>query len=91
MYYGTFHHAPLVDGYSGFFPPDHFQIRDAINRYPLSEEVVRRLADKEVEFLVIDRSLVPESAVGDGVFGFYSLTRVFESSKGIEVYRLESR
>jgi uncharacterized protein (UPF0210 family) len=52
---------------------------------------VRRLADKEVEFLVVDRSLVPATALGDGVFGFFSLKRVFESSNRIEVYRLESR
>ena len=91
MYYGTFHHVPLVDGYSGFFPPDHFQLRDAINQYPLTEEVVKRVADKEAEFLVLDWSLVPASALGERSFGFYSLRRVFESSNGIEVYRLETR
>jgi hypothetical protein len=91
MYYGTFHHVPLVDGYSGFFPPDHFKIRGALNHFPLTDQLVRQLADKEVEFLVVDRSLVPAGALGDGKFEFYSLKRVFESSNGIEVYRLESR
>jgi hypothetical protein len=91
MYFGTFHHVPQVDGYSGFFPSDHFQIRIAINHYPLTDQIVRQLADKEVEFLVVDRSLVPAGALGNGEFEFYSLKRVFEASNGIEIYRLESR
>ncbi|MGH7128173.1 MAG: hypothetical protein ACREIV_06375, partial [Planctomycetaceae bacterium] len=88
MHFGTFHGVPLVNGYSGFFPKEHFEIRDAVNTAFPSEAVLQRLADRGVEFVVVDRSAIPAEALDRATFGSLSLERVFADPGGVEVYRL---
>jgi hypothetical protein len=88
MYFATFHHAPLVDGYSGFFPQEHFSLRNAVNTSLLTESTLARLIDADVELLVVRRAdisvQIPESAT----FGSVSVERVYEDPIGVDVYRL---
>lgn len=88
MFLGTYHHAAMVNGYSGFFPDHYFQIRRAIDTQGLSENVLRQLADDGVEFLVVDRSLFPARAVHRRDRGEVVLERVWSGAAGIDLYRL---
>jgi hypothetical protein len=88
MWLGTYHRVAMVNGYSGFFPPSYFEMRDAVRDQGLSEEVLLRLVDNGVEFLVVDRARyateIPRGADDDPV----SLQLVLENAGGVDVYRL---
>ncbi len=88
MYCGTFHGAPMVNGYSGFFPPEHSELGSAINASFPSERALRRLADAGVELLVVNRSTYSSDPIQQTPYGSYALDEVFTGSVGIDVYRL---
>jgi hypothetical protein len=88
MYFGTFHHVPLIDGYSGFFPREHFEIRNAVNSALLSASTLERLFSLDTEFLVVKRSEFPRQIPRRAAFGSVRLERVLEDSVGVDVYRL---
>lgn len=88
MYFATFHQAPLVDGYSGFFPPEYFELRAALNLRPLSEDAFKRLAEAGVELVVVDRTANIAPALDQLQFNSFRLEHVFADSVGIDVYRL---
>lgn len=93
MYYGTFHGVPLVNGYSGFFPGDSFELRDAVNEaldgaFP-TREILDRFADADVEFLVVRRSVITADDLEGVWFDSVSIQRVFDDAVGIDVYRLK--
>ena len=90
MYFGTFHHVPLVDGYSGFFPGQHFEIRDALNRAPFAESTLQRLADAGAEFLLVDRAALSDLPAAPFRTGSIALEPVFADSLGIDIYRIRS-
>ena len=80
----------MVNGYSGFFPPEHLDLVSEIRREGLSEEVKSKLARLNVYFIVApddSPDLINEalSSTSDA-----ALTMVFESSSGVCVYRLEA-
>lgn len=87
MYLGTFHGVPLVNGYSGFFPPRYFEIRDALRTTPLSEDALRLLAESDVEFIVANRHWLSAQTL-DGLNWNSEIEHVFSNADGIEVYRI---
>tara|TARA_R110002095_G_scaffold207120_1_gene191754 strand:- start:74713 stop:76293 length:1581 start_codon:yes stop_codon:yes gene_type:complete len=89
MYFATFHGVPLVNGYSGFFPDEYFEISEAINTEPPSEAIFRQLADSKVEFLVVMRSQVKVKSFSDTRFDTVSLEHVYSDPVGVDVYRLQ--
>ena len=89
MYLGTFHGIPLVNGYSGFFPDEYFDICEAINAEPVSEAVFRKLADSKVKFLVVQRSWDKKEAFRDTRFDSIFIQPVYSDPVGIDVYRLQ--
>lgn len=91
MYFGTFHGVPLVDGYSGFFPREHFEIRDAVNRSLLSAETLQRLSELGAELLVVSRPDVALEIPASGTYGDMLLVRVFRDPVGVDVFRLEPK
>lgn len=88
MYFGTFHGVPLVNGYSGFFPDEYFDIRDAMNVESPSEAILQQLADTKVEFLVVMRSEERENAFIDSKFDSVLLEHVFSDPVGVDIFRL---
>jgi hypothetical protein len=88
MYLGTFHRVPLVDGYSGFFPAEHFTLRDAVNMSLLTEPTLEKLIDAKAEFLVVRSSEFAVPMPREAWFGAVWITHVFEDPAGVDVYRL---
>lgn len=91
MFLGTYHRVAMVNGYSGFVPPAYFKIRDAVRGSGLSEEVLLRLADDGVQFLVVDRSRFSANSVREAEFASVSLQQILEDVGGVEVYRLRKK
>jgi len=92
MYFGTFHGVPLINGYSGFFPGDHFRLRDSINREFPTADLLQRLADSGAELIVVERSGYPAEtmrpASGPDTDSALRLELVLEDPAGVDVYRL---
>jgi hypothetical protein len=88
MYFGTYHKVPQVDGYSGFFPEEHFKLRDSINAAVIDRNTLDMLAASRVELLVVDRLQYPHALPADATNGQFRIQRIFEDPSGIDVYRI---
>lgn len=77
----------MVNGYSGFFPQSYFDLRELVTKQLPNQIVLDRLKAINVEFLVID----PTGYTPEVIERFNSckkLEQVYQSSSGIEVYRI---
>ena len=85
MYLGTFHEVPILNGYTTHFPEHYLSFRKEIllGGFP-TVEVLRRLHDKRVKFMIIPKGVAPSNVTLEG----YSLTRVC-TDNFVEVYELE--
>jgi len=54
MYYGTFHEAPLFNGYSGFFPDAWMQQRDRFRSEFPSEAALNEMRQLGLRYVVVD-------------------------------------
>jgi hypothetical protein len=59
MYFSVFHWQPLVNGYSGFFPPSYFELIHVMRSFP-DDASLEYLRKRGVELLVLDRRAYPE-------------------------------
>lgn len=88
MYLATFHGAPLVNGYSGFFPQSDFNLRDVVNAAFPSEESLEWLEMSGTELVVVLRSPEGIGPVPTGQYGRYRLELAYSDPAGVDVYRL---
>jgi hypothetical protein len=75
MYWGTMHHRPLVNGYSGFFPQHFVDLKDQLNAdihyaippkitlYPANSNSLERVSQCGARFVVISRSFATQDDV----------------------------
>lgn len=91
MYYGTYHRVPLVNGYSGFFPREYFDLQDAINQQFLNASILKKLHAAGVEFVVVNTNLIPRQKLQVLSWGEFQLESAFVDPVGIEIYRLRVR
>ncbi len=85
MLYGLEHGAPMLNGYSGFFPKSYFELRNFVNAEFPSAEVLKKFDELDVEYVVVARNYCEPAkllAISNG-----KLKLVFEDA-GIDVYRL---
>jgi hypothetical protein len=52
MYYSTYHWQPLVNGYSGFFPPSYGEFVDAFRGFP-DDRSIDALATRGVRYVLV--------------------------------------
>jgi hypothetical protein len=91
MYFGTYHRVPLVNGYSGFFPREYFDLRDIANESFPEQFVLRRLADADVEFVILMPQAGPLKAGAVDENNRWTLQPAFEDPTGVEIHRLVRR
>ncbi|RMF91132.1 MAG: hypothetical protein D6741_16290 [Planctomycetota bacterium] len=85
MMYGTKHGRPLVNGYSGFFPREWFEMGRLLGQGPITEEGVAALRRVGVRWLVVDRKRMPDLfAVPPAQLGVH---RVWAGNDGMELWR----
>lgn len=90
MCYGLEHGAPLLNGYSGFFPRSYFELRNFVNREFPSAAVIDRFTELNVEYLVVARQYCEPDVLLDSSNGGERLELVYEDQTRIDVYRLRA-
>jgi len=87
MYFGTFHHIPLLNGYSGFFPPEDFERREILHREFPGELGMQLLAGLGIEFVVVRRTSFPDGLAGR--WGGLQLSLALrDDAAGIDIYEI---
>jgi hypothetical protein len=88
MCYGLEHGAPMINGYSGFFPQSYLELRNFVNdRFP-STQVVERLAKLDAEYLVVARRYCPSDTLLALSTKTLRVELVYQDPVGVDVYRL---
>ena len=95
MYLGALHGVPMINGYSGFFPPSYLKFQAQINKDGLCEDILTQLAAMKTHFIVIHntyKSPIPFLPTGNGEAGHagHKLQLVFEDPIGIRIYELKN-
>ena len=87
MIHGLEHKAPMLNGYSGFFPKSYFTLRNLVNEEFPSDRVISRFAEHDVEHLVVARKYCPPSELLAAVPD--TLELVYEDEiANVDIYRL---
>ena len=69
-YNSTFTWNPIVNGYSGFWPPSYISLIRSVERFP-SDDAIGALADRGVDYLILHER-------------FYSPERYRDTSRGLD-------
>ena len=88
MYLGSLHGVPMINGYSGFFPPSYLKFQAQINKEGLSENILSQLAAMKTHFIVVHsiyQASIPDQSV---LHSQFQLQLVHEDAIGIRVYEL---
>lgn len=88
MLLGSVHGAPLVNGYSGFFPPESLKLAEEAAAGPLTGERWRQLYDAGVRYAAVDRRRYAVTWSADEPFGSLTFRKLISSPSGIDVYQI---
>jgi len=89
MYLQSWHHAPTPNGYSGFFPPAYFELREAVRKNWGSNELWNRLSELGIGLIVVDRKALAASNFKASFADGKDLSLLLaDNSAGVDVYRL---
>jgi hypothetical protein len=61
MLAGRYFRGNMLNGYSGFFPPDHSRVRDKMLQFPTAESI-ELLQQKEIDYIVVYHGLAKTPA-----------------------------
>ena len=88
MYWQTFHRRQMVNGYSGYFPPEYLKLKMTMTAFP-ALETLSRLRGLGVNYCVIKRNAIfAETTRKKAVTGF-DLELVFaDDPSQVDIYRL---
>jgi hypothetical protein len=64
MFNSTWHWHPIVNGYSGFFPPTFYELAEATRTFP-DERSIAYLKSRGVDLIVIHAGLMDREKFGD--------------------------
>jgi hypothetical protein len=88
MYLGILHQKPMLDGFSGFFPKTHRELRNMIASSGITPQVLQRFSDLGAHFLLVRES----DSFSEEQFltnpGDWSLKLVFHDPVGIKVFEI---
>ena len=89
MYFQSWHRAPMINGYSGFFPPGYFEVRGEVQKNWGSNELWKRLSDLGVGLIVVDRKAMAASNFKALFADGKDLPLLLaDDSAGVDIYRL---
>lgn len=90
MYLGSLHGAPMINGYSGFFPPSYLKFQVQINKEGLSEDILSQLAAMKTHFIVVHSSYQSSIPDRSSIDSRFQLQPVHADAIGIRIYELVS-
>jgi len=91
MYLGSLHGVPMINGYSGFFPPSYLKFQAQINKDGLSEDILKQLTTMKTHFVVIHNTYQSPIPLPLAASSGHYLQLVFEDPIGIKLYELKSK
>ena len=83
MYWGTYHHRRLVNGYSGFFPPSFLDTKTVMRSFP-DHASAQRLRELGVTCCVIRREALPREAAMEKWFELL----FSDDTAQVDIYRI---
>ena len=63
-YLSTFHWFPMVNGYSGYYPPSYLDRLDRLKNFP-SESAMRQLRRDNVQYVILHGMQYPPAVLND--------------------------
>ena len=88
MYWQTFHHRQMVNGYSGYFPAEYLKLKMAMAAFP-APETLPRLRDLSVDYCVVKRDFIFAETARQNAETGSGLELVFEDDPSqVDIYRL---
>ncbi|MEP3479518.1 MAG: hypothetical protein ABJZ55_09745 [Fuerstiella sp.] len=91
MLLGLGHSAPMLNGYSGFFPKPYNHIVSVVNTAQASDQLFAELLFRKVTLIVVARGFPISHQMKTFQSENFELTEVFADDVGIDVYRLRSK
>lgn len=88
MLLGSGHGGWLVNGYSGFFPPQYFATRNTILQQGITNDLVEQLFSQGVRWIVVDRQRMELNWQDQWHWNALQVTRVLQGNDGVDVYEL---
>ena len=85
MYWGTYHHRRLVNGYSGFFPASFLDTKAVMRGFP-DDASVRRLQELGVTYCVVRRDALPRDSAMERRFELL----FSDDTAQVDVYRIRA-
>lgn len=89
MLYGTFHRKSLVNGFSGHFPQYYNDIRSSLAKGFPTNSTLELLSEHNVDWIVCRADESFELPRRKSTTNGKTLEFVYQSEKGIEIYRLQ--
>jgi len=90
MMLGTYHGKPLVNGYSGFFPPRSLELGEETWAVGLTEQRLEELFNEGVRFVVVDQRRFKLDWKDSQQLGQVKVKLVVQNPGGIDLFELES-
>ena len=88
MYWQTFHHRKMINGYSGYFPQTFRELKMAMAAFP-APQTIRRLGDLKVDYCVVKRDSIFAEAAWVAATAGSRLAPVFHDDEAqMDIYRL---
>ena len=88
MYWQTFHHRQMVNGYSGYFPPEYLNLKMKMTTFPVLESLTC-LRDLGVTYCMVKQNSIFSVPAQKKAATSQALELVFtDDSSRVDVYRL---
>lgn len=91
MFLSTQFRAPLVNGYSGYFPQSHFQLQTLLQDGFPTDAALQYIGQAGVGHIVVLRDQFPQSTMVSSVSPQWQLEPGFGDESGFDVYRIIPR
>lgn len=86
MLYSLVHQHNLVNGYSGFFPPQYYSLVKNLNQNFPSVKIIEQLKDVQVEYIIVNQELISSEKL-DQIRKFSDLKEIKKFKKHL-VYEI---
>jgi hypothetical protein len=91
MYYALEHHRPILNGYSGFFPNQFLDLKDAMAKFPNAKSL-KLLEESGAKYCIVFRGYISPSAIQQHPIARQRLKRRFGDNQAqIDIYEILPR
>ncbi len=88
MYRQTFHRRQMINGYSGYFPPEYLSLKLTMTAFP-ALDTLSRLLELGVNYCVVKRDSIFSAPARKKAANGLGLELIFsDDSSRVDIYRL---